>query len=99
MLEVPVDGVPDPEMVWKYADGSDVVTADNVKVKYAGNVAKIMFIPGKRKERMHKCLVLLPLFYLPISKQHLSLHMQVVIRVNTVWPPRTSGVKTPPSSS
>ena len=52
MLEVPVDGVPDPEMVWKYADGSDVVTADNVKVKYAGNVAKIMFIPGKRKGRI-----------------------------------------------
>ena len=52
MLEVPVDGVPDPEMVWKYADGSDVVTADNVKVKYAGNVAKIMFIPGKREERV-----------------------------------------------
>ena len=52
MLEVPVDGVPDPEMVWKYADGSDVVTADNVKVKYAGNVAKIMFIPGKRKEKI-----------------------------------------------
>ena len=57
MLEVPVDGVPDPEMVWKYADGSDVVTADNVKVKYAGNVAKIMFIPGKRKGRIH---VLIP---------------------------------------
>ena len=91
MLEVPVDGVPDPEMVWKYADGSDVVTADNVKVKYAGNVAKIMFIPGKRKERITVLLT--------HSKQHLSLHLQVVIRVNTAWPPRTSGVKTPPSSS
>ena len=91
MLEVPVDGVPDPEMVWKYADGSDVVTADNVKVKYAGNVAKIMFIPGKRKERITVLLT--------HSEQHLSLHLQVVIRVNTAWPPRTSGVKTPPSSS
>ena len=99
MLEVPVDGVPDPEMVWKYADGSDVVTADNVKVKYAGNVAKIMFIPGKRKERIHKCLVLLSLFLLTLISEHLSLHLQVAIRVNTVWPPRTSGVKTPPSSS
>ena len=98
MLEVPVDGVPDPEMVWKYADGSDVVTADNVKVKYAGNVAKIMFIPGKRKGR-----ILIPsviaLVFLTLISEHLSLHLQVVIRVNTAWPPRTSGVKTPPSSS
>ena len=64
VLEVPVDGVPDPEMVWKYADGSDVVTADNVKVKYAGNVAKIMFIPGKREER-----VLIPSVVTLISEQ------------------------------
>ena len=47
VLEVPVEGVPEPEMSWSLGD-APVATGDNVKVKCSGNVAKLMFIPGKR---------------------------------------------------
>ena len=47
VLEVPCEGVPEPEMSWKLND-AEVTTNDNVKVKCAAGVAKLMFIPGKR---------------------------------------------------
>ena len=47
VLEVPCEGVPEPEMSWKLND-AEGTTNDNVKVKCAAGVAKLMFIPGKR---------------------------------------------------
>ena len=47
VLEVPVEGVPEPELIWKLGD-EVLGTHDNTKVKSSPNMAKLMFIPAKR---------------------------------------------------
>ena len=46
-LSVTVDGEPAPECTWQ-KNGSDLTSADNVKVSSGNNVAKLLFIPAKR---------------------------------------------------
>jgi len=46
-LCVPVEGEPAPECVWKL-NGEEIKSADNVKVSYGTNVAKLLLIPAKR---------------------------------------------------
>ena len=46
-LCIPVEGEPAPECVWKF-NGSEIKTADNVKVSYGTNVAKLLLIPARR---------------------------------------------------
>ena len=54
VLEIPVEGAPEPELWWRCND-QDVQTSitdeGQVKVKSSSNVAKMMFIPAKR----HHC--------------------------------------------
>ena len=54
MLEIPVEGAPEPELWWKLNDEdvkSSVTDDGQVKVKSSPNCAKLMFIPARRKHR------------------------------------------------
>jgi len=46
-LTVPVEGEPAPECTWLF-NGSELKSADNVKVAVSANVAKLLLIPAKR---------------------------------------------------
>jgi hypothetical protein len=52
VLEIPVEGAPEPELWWQL-NGEDVKTSisdeGQVKVKSSANVAKLMLIPAKRQ--------------------------------------------------
>ena len=52
MLEIPVEGAPEPELWWTCND-QDVKTSitdeGQLKVKCSPNIAKLMFIPAKRQ--------------------------------------------------
>ena len=52
MLEIPVEGAPEPELWWLLGDQevkTSITDAGQVKVKSSPNVAKLMFIPAKRE--------------------------------------------------
>jgi len=44
---IPVEGEPAPECKWSM-NGAEIASADNVKVSYATNVAKVLLIPARR---------------------------------------------------
>ena len=52
MLEIPVEGAPEPELWWTCNDQevkTSITDEGQVKVKSSPNVAKLMFIPAKRQ--------------------------------------------------
>lgn len=46
-LSIPVEGEPAPECKW-LINGKEISAADNIKVSYAPNVAKLLLIPARR---------------------------------------------------